>query len=99
VPHVVGSGRIVTAGEQRPGAVKEWLPARYDELVADVSEESPELRRGADHKNDRLLCRDNREELGESNLSSRNCEVVPREVLRMGKPCPIARASLAARLR
>jgi hypothetical protein len=41
MPHVVGSSRVVTAHEQCPGAVKERLPACYDEFVADVSEEAP----------------------------------------------------------
>jgi hypothetical protein len=40
VPHVVGRGRIVTTGEQCPGAVEEWLPAGDDELVADVADEA-----------------------------------------------------------
>jgi hypothetical protein len=52
--HVVGHRRIVPAREQSAGAVKEWLSGRYDELVADVSEESPGLAGGLDHQDERL---------------------------------------------
>jgi hypothetical protein len=52
MPHVVGSGRVVSAGEQYTCAVKERLPARYEEFVADVSEKAPGLRRWADYQND-----------------------------------------------
>jgi hypothetical protein len=53
VPHVIGSDRVVSASEQRAGAVKEWLPARYDELVAEVSVESTGLAGWLDEQDDR----------------------------------------------
>jgi hypothetical protein len=49
---VVGSGQIVSAREQCAGAVKERLPARYDEFVADVSEKAPGFAGWFDRWND-----------------------------------------------
>ena len=53
VRHVVSRCRVVTAGEQYPGAVEERLPAYDDEFVADVPEKSPRLWRGAYHEDNR----------------------------------------------
>jgi hypothetical protein len=40
--------------EQRPSAVKKWLPTRYDQLVADIAEKAPCPARWLDLQNDRL---------------------------------------------
>jgi hypothetical protein len=50
VPYVVGRGRILSTGEQCSRAVKERLPAGYDELVADVTEKAPWIWGRADHQ-------------------------------------------------
>jgi hypothetical protein len=54
VAHVAGRRRVVTARQQSPSAIKERVPAGYDELVADVPEKAAGLRRRADLQNDRL---------------------------------------------
>jgi hypothetical protein len=57
VAHVAGRRRVVTARQQSPSAIKERVPAGYDELVADVPEIAAGLRRRADLQNDRLRWR------------------------------------------
>jgi hypothetical protein len=57
MPHVVGRSRVVFAGEQCAGAIKERLPAGYDEIVADIAEKAPCPVGWLDDQNDCLQSR------------------------------------------